>query len=46
VRRYDEAALVEALGDEFELLESRRYIYTQPSGGLRPYVYTRFRRRA
>lgn len=45
VQRYDEPMLAEALGAGFTLVESRRFTYTQPSGGLRPYVYARFQRR-
>ncbi len=46
VQRYDARALQALLGDEFELRESRLHTYVQPSGGLRPFVYARFQRRA
>jgi SAM-dependent methyltransferase len=46
VKNYDDKSLEALLGDEFELLESLAYTYKQPSGGLRPFVYTRFRKSA
>ena len=45
VRNYDEAMLAAELGDEFTRIETLRTVYSQPSGGLRPYVYGLFRRR-
>lgn len=44
VHRYDENMLQEKLGSGFELMESFNYNYTMPSGDLRYYVYTLFRR--
>jgi len=42
---YDAAMLQERLGDEFELLKSFNYTYTQPSGNPREFVYTLFQRK-
>jgi len=44
VFNYNEAMLQERLGNDFKLLKSFNYKYTQPSGGLREYVYTLFQR--
>ncbi|WP_456376187.1 class I SAM-dependent methyltransferase [Lutibacter sp.] len=44
VFNYNEAMLQEQLGDNFKLVKSFNYTYTQPSGGLREYVYTLFQR--
>lgn len=44
VERYDEDALDRLFGPAFERLEALRYVYTQASGDVRPYVYTRYRR--
>jgi ubiquinone/menaquinone biosynthesis C-methylase UbiE len=44
VINYDHTMISEFLGDEFELMEHFPYLYIQPSGGERPYVYTLFRR--
>ncbi|WP_299526731.1 methyltransferase domain-containing protein [uncultured Lutibacter sp.] len=41
---YNEEMLQERLGTDFKLLKSFNYTYTQPSGGLREYVYTLFQR--
>ena len=46
VFNYNEEMLQERLGEDFELLKSFNYTYTQPSGGLREYVYTLFQRTA
>ncbi|WP_372794369.1 class I SAM-dependent methyltransferase [Lutibacter sp.] len=43
---YNEEMLQERLGTDFKLLKSFNYTYTQPSGGLREYVYTLFQRTA
>ena len=43
---YNEDMLQERLGDEFKLLKSFNYTYTQPSGNTREYVYTLFQRTA
>lgn len=45
VFNYDAAMLQERLGDEFELLKSFNYTYTQPSGNPREFVYTLFQRK-
>lgn len=44
VFNYNESMLQERLGDNFKLLKSFNYTYTQPSRGLREYVYTLFQR--
>ncbi len=45
VRNYDQNLLAEFLGKSFELKEWFDYLYTQPSGNLRPYIYSLFQRR-
>ncbi len=45
VYNYNEIMLQKGLGDDFELLKSFDYTYTQPSGNTREYVYTLFKRR-
>ncbi|WP_456462440.1 methyltransferase domain-containing protein [Lutibacter sp.] len=45
VFNYNEKILQERLGEDFELLKYFNYTYTQPSGGLREYVYTLFQRK-
>lgn len=44
VHRYSAASLEEYFGEWFQLVESLDYIYTMPSGDLRPYVYARFQK--
>jgi len=44
VHRYNKEMLQEKLGASFELLEAFDYTYTMPSGSLREYVYTLFKR--
>ena len=44
VVNYDHNMLSQFLGNEFELLEYLPYLYIQPSGGERPYIYTLFKR--
>lgn len=44
VKNYDQKMISEFLGNDFELLEYFEYLYINPSGGERPYVYTLFRR--
>lgn len=44
VHRYSVEMLSEFLGKEFTLLEGEEYIYHQPSGSPRPFIYTRFQR--
>lgn len=45
VRNYDQNLLAEFLGKDFELKDCFDYLYTMPSGNLRPYIYTLFQRR-
>ena len=45
VFNYNEEMLQERLGNDFNLLKSFNYTYTQPSGNTREYVYTLFQRR-
>jgi len=44
VVNYDQNMISQFLGNEFELLEHFPYLYIQPSGGERPFVYTLFKR--
>jgi SAM-dependent methyltransferase len=44
VRRYDEAELHAALGDEFSLLDSQIVEHATPSGNAQEFLYARFRR--
>lgn len=44
VVNYNEQMLQEQLGNEFKLLKSFDYVYTQPSGNTRNYVYTLYQR--
>lgn len=46
VFNYNEEMLQERLGNDFKLLKSFNYTYTQPSGNTREYVYTLFQRTA
>jgi len=46
VFNYNAAMLQDRLGEEFILLKSFNYTYTQPSGNLREFVYTLFQRKA
>lgn len=46
VFNYNEIMLQEYLGEDFNLLKSFNYTYTQPSGNTREYVYTLFKRSA
>lgn len=45
VRNYDQNLIADLLGKGFELKEWFDYLYTMPSGDLRPYIYTLFQRR-
>ncbi|KUO67183.1 MAG: hypothetical protein APF83_13790 [Lutibacter sp. BRH_c52] len=45
VFNYNEEMLQERLGNDFELLKSFNYTYTQPSGNTREYVYTLFQKK-
>jgi ubiquinone/menaquinone biosynthesis C-methylase UbiE len=44
VHRYDKTMLQEKLGSNFELIEAFDYNYKMPSGDIRPYIYTLFKR--
>jgi len=44
VVNYDHIMISKFLGNEFELLKHFPYLYIQPTGGERPYVYTLFKR--
>lgn len=44
VKNYDHQMIEEFLGKDFKLLNHFPYIYKMPSGDLRPYVYTLFKR--
>lgn len=44
VYNYNCTMLHERLGEEFKMLESFNYVYTQPSGNTRNYIYTLFQR--
>ena len=45
LRRYSEDMLVELLGENWQLLRSTNHVYTNPSGGERPYISTVFQRK-
>lgn len=45
VRNYNQTMIAEFLGTEFNLIEHFPYIYVQPSGAKRPYIYTLFQRK-
>ncbi|MGI9543840.1 MAG: class I SAM-dependent methyltransferase [Cyclobacteriaceae bacterium] len=44
VFRYSERMLADRLGEQFQLIKWFDYNYTMPSGAMRPYVYTLFKR--
>ena len=44
VKNYDHKMIEEYLGQDFQLLNHFPYLYKMPSGDLRPYVYTLFKR--
>jgi len=44
VHRYSKEMLSDKLGSDFKLVHSFNYVYTMPSGALRPYIYTLFKR--
>ena len=44
VKRYDAKMLQEKLGRDYKLIKEFNYDYTMPSGEIRKYVYTLFRR--
>lgn len=45
VVNYNKEMLCEKMGNDFELLNSFDYSFTQPSGDTRAYIYTLFKRR-
>ena len=45
LRRYSEDMLIELLGENWQLLKSINHVYTNPSGGVRPYISTVFQRK-
>ena len=44
VRRYDKEMLQEFFGGDFKVLEHFKFLYRMPSGDIRPYIYTLFKR--
>ncbi len=44
VHRYNKEMLAEKLGNDFLLVHSFNHIYTMPSGAIRPYIYTLFKK--
>lgn len=46
VKNYNHEMIANFLGDEFCLLKQFPYIYIQPSGSERPYIYTMFQRKS
>jgi len=44
LHRYSVQEMSERLGNEFSLIEHEDYIYTNPSGGKRPYIYALFKK--
>lgn len=44
VVNYSEAMITARMAPEFKLVDSFEYVYTNPSGGLRPYIYTLYQR--
>lgn len=44
VKRYDEKGIATFLGENFQLIDFFDFDYTMPSGNVRPYVYTLFRK--
>lgn len=45
VKQYNSEMLTEKLGSDFKLLDSFNYVYTNPYGDPRPYVYTLFQKK-
>jgi len=45
LRRYSEDMLIDLLGENWELVKSLNHVYTNPSGGKRPYISTVFLRK-
>ena len=46
VRRYDVGRIMRLFGSEFSLVKSQEYVYENPAGESRSYVYALLRRRA
>jgi len=44
IKNYDQNILSRFLGEEFKLIEHFDYTYRMPSGDLRPYIYTLFKK--
>ncbi len=44
VRRYSVSEMSEKIGSDFKLIKNEEYIYTNPSGNPRPYVYALYKR--
>lgn len=44
VRQYNSTMLKELLGEKYRLLKAFEIVYTQPSGGKRPFIYSLFKR--
>jgi len=44
VHRYSVAEMAQRLGPDFSLVKAEDYIFTNPAGAARPYVYALFRR--
>ena len=44
IKNYDQNMLAKFLGQEFNLIEYFDYTYQMPSGELRPYIYTLFKK--
>ncbi len=44
VHRYSNQLLMDDLGSSFKLIDTFDHIYTMPSGDLRPYIYSLFKR--
>ena len=44
VHRYSLDELTKRVGDNFSLIKSEEYTYTNPNGNLRPYIYALFKK--
>ena len=45
LRRYNEEMLIDLLGDNWQLIKAINHVYTNPSGGERPYISALFKRK-
>ncbi len=45
LRRYNEEMLIDLLGDNWQLIKAINHVYTNPSGGERPYISAVFKRK-